>query len=292
MVKLLILSFNNRNILFDMKLIRLLAVALTVLVTSFTSCKKDKDDFDNDIQAATDQSAADNELNKLGDMMDNIAQNQSLKTQSTFLPACAVVTIDTVSATKTITVDFGLTGCLCADWDGKVRKGKVFLSYTGRYRQVGYSHSIWTESYYVNNNQHIIHKTVENIGLNASGQSKFNITVDDSVIYAANGGAFTWRSNRTRTWIAGEATVGLYSDDIYLVEGQGSGITRKGKPYTVTITEPLRIDLSCVGNHRTAGKITINVSGKSPLYIDYGNGNCDNVATCTLNGRIYTFDPK
>ncbi|MCZ2357653.1 MAG: hypothetical protein LC115_13340 [Bacteroidia bacterium] len=265
---------------------------LIMIVSSFNSCKKEKDSFDDNIQPATDQSLADNELNKIGDMMDNVAQNQSLKTQSSFLPTCAVVTIDTSSATRLITVDFGTTGCLCTNWDSKVRKGKVYLSYTGRYRQTGYSHSIWTENYFVNNNQHIIHKTVENRGLNASNQSTFNITVDDTIIFTANGGVFTWKSNRLRTWIAGESTIGLYSDDIYLIEGQGSGITRNGKNYTVTITEPIRVDLSCTGSHRTAGKITIDVSGKSPIYIDYGNGNCDNVATCTINGRTYTFDPR
>ena len=263
-----------------------------IFASSLISCKKDKDDFDDNIQAATDQSSSDSESGKLGDMMDNIAENQSLKTQSTFLPTCATVTVDTSSATKKITVDFGATGCVCSNWDGKVRKGKVYLTYTGRYRQTGYAHSIWTENYYVNNNQHIVHKTVENTGLNASNQPKFNITVDDTVIFAANGGTFTWKSNRTRTWIAGEPTIGIYSDDVYLIEGQGSGVTRDNKAYTVTITEPLRIDLSCIGNHRTAGKITVGVSGKNPLYIDYGNGNCDNVATCTLNGRTYTFDPR
>lgn len=253
------------------------------------SCNKNgKNTKDTDTEMASDNALAEFSYN---DAL-NIADDASTKNTGEGLgnykttSNCATITHDTVSNPRTITIDFGATNCLCSD--GRNRRGKVLVSYTGKYRDAGHVHTISFDNYFINDNNVLGTKTVTNMGLNAANQSFFNITVNGLIIKAVTMDSVTWNSTRTRTWIQGEATQS-WLDDVYEITGSGSGQNSKGS-YTMTVIEPLVKEIAC--QWITSGKVELQPSGKLLRTIDFGNGACDNSATVLINGNTYTITLK
>jgi hypothetical protein len=128
-------------------------------------------------------------------------------------------------------------------------------------------------------------KSVENMGKNAQNQSYFNINVNGMIV-KTTGDTLIWNAIRTRTWTQGEATQ-QWADDVYEITGTASGQRANGIPYTMTITQPLVKALDC--QWISAGKMDIQPTGYNLRSIDFGNGNCDNNATVTINGNTYNI---
>jgi hypothetical protein len=103
---------------------------------------------------------------------------------------------------------------------------------------------------------------------------------------ANNGGTISWNSSREREWIQGFET-GNRWDDIYLITGEASGIRPNGSTWTREIINPLRIELAC--RFIVSGTVEIIPEGRPARILDYGNGDCDNVATVIVNGVTYTI---
>lgn len=256
-----------------------------------TSCQKD--DSDSNTTAAVDNAMAEGEANQVLDAVHNVMGDYNigrldgtLDDRTVFLPPCATVTWDT--AAQTITIDFGSTGCVCtAPWDGKTRKGQIIFSYTGAYRDSGTVITIHTQDYYVDDNKFDLTKTVTNLGLNTNGNLNYDINVSQAVITLANAaGTISWTSHRNREWTEGESTLTPF-DDVYLISGSANGTDRNNNAFTVSIVDPLKIDLSCT--HITAGSIDLTPSGLPTRHIDWGNGTCDDIATVEINGVVYTI---
>ena len=91
----------------------------------------------------------------------------------------------------------------------------------------------------------------------------------------------TWECHRQVEMIAGGDTF-IARDDEYMVSGSASGINYDGKSFTITITDDLYYK-KC-GFFPVAGIISVEVDGGSSMTLDYGNGECDNVAQMTLDG--------
>lgn len=274
--------------------------ALWILMVTFglfvTGCKKEKNlDPDTDTEVATDNNIADKEAANVLDAVDYTAKDKLGKTQANFLPSCAVVTVDTASTPRSLTIDFGNApgGCLCSAWDGKYRKGKIIVTWAGNYADSASVHNIRTIDYFVgdgtNFNQHKFYKTVTNKGTNSSGNIYFDVAIKDTVILANNAGTITWESNRTREWTAGANTLLNPFDDEYKISGTASGVTRSGKIFNMQTTagKPLHIKIGC--KWIVAGELQITPQGKATRYVDYGNGNCDSFATVTINGTSFTI---
>jgi hypothetical protein len=264
------------------------------LVILLFGCKKDKKEIVNvDTEVATDHDMAEKESTNVLDAVEKTADEKIGKTQVSFLPPCATVTLDTVSATRSLTIDFGNSpgGCLCPNWDNRYRKGKIILTWTGNYRDSASVHNIITENYFVGDgttfHQYIFHKTVTNNGRNSSGNLYFTVSMRDTIILANNAGTITCQSNKTREWTAGETTKQDPLDDEYKIWGTGSGVTRSGKSYELVVKDatPLHVKLNC--KWIVSGIVQITPKGKSTLTLDYGNGNCDSQANVTIDGITY-----
>jgi hypothetical protein len=107
------------------------------------------------------------------------------------------------------------------------------------------------------------------------------------VIYKANnGGVVSWNSSRVREWIQGYQT-GNPWDDIYLITGTADGILASGMTWEREIINALRIELAC--RFIVSGTVEIRPEGKPVRILDYGNGDCDNIATVIVNGVTYTI---
>ncbi|MBL7764761.1 MAG: hypothetical protein JNJ58_01605 [Chitinophagaceae bacterium] len=250
----------------------------------FASCQRNGNSKDSDTSSASDNALSEFAYNDALNIADDASDKQtgdnlgSYKTAS----ACATVTHDTLSTPKLLTIDFGPTNCLCND--GRYRRGKILVSYTGKYRDAGHIHTITFDQYFVNDNQIMGTKTVENMGLNANNQSYFNINVNGTIV-KSTGDTITRLATRTRTWIQGEATQ-TWMDDVYEITGSGSGTHTNGS-YTMNITQPLIKEVGC--KWFTAGKMDIQPSGKPLRSIDFGTGACDNQATVTINGNTFNI---
>jgi hypothetical protein len=263
----------------------LFALALTGSMY-LISCNRNVKNTDKDTEAASDNSLGEFIYDDVNNIADDASGKKTGDNLGNYKTAsnCATVTHDTLSSPKLITVDFGTTNCLCND--GRYRRGKVLVSYTGKYKDSGSVRTITFDNYYVNNNKVLGSRTVSNMGHNANNQTYFNIAVNGLIIKANTLDSVIWNSNRVRTWIQGEGTP-TWADDVYEITGSGNGQRANGNTWTMNIIQPLVRDLSC--NWISAGTMELQPTGKALRTIDFGNGSCDNEATVTINGNVYTI---
>jgi hypothetical protein len=261
----------------------LFAFAITGILL-LTDCNRKNKNNDNDTEIVADNALSESAYNDVLNIADDASDKNTgdnlgnYKTSSN----CATVTHDTLSTPKTITIDFGAANCLCND--GRYRRGKILVSYTGHYRDSGSVHTITFDAYAVNDRQIMGSKTVTNMGHNSFGHPYFSIIVNGLII-KPTGDSITWNSNRTRVWTQGDSTQ-TRLDDVYEITGSASG-TKGSTNYTMTIIQPLVRHMDC--NWISSGKIELQPSGKPLRTIDYGAGTCDNTATVTINGTVYTI---
>lgn len=260
--------------------------AMAIMSTLFFgSCKRDRiKNNDTDTSYAIDNALSEfayNDALNISDEASTLNTGENLGNYKT-ASNCATVTHDTTTTPKTITINFGLTNCLCND--GRYRKGKIEVSYTGHYKDSGMVRTITFDNYFVNNNQILGSKTIQNMGHNSSNQTYFTITINGLIIKATTGDSIIWNQNRVRTYTAGENTANKL-DDVYSITGSGTGTKANGISYTMTITQPLVKAISC--SWIEAGEIQIQPTGGNLKTINYGNGTCDDQATVTINGATY-----
>jgi hypothetical protein len=263
---------------------------ITITGLFLVACnKEDKEAGQNEeILTVQDNANAEKTFNDVSDISDQ-AYNSFQIAKSTSIDGdiignCAVISIDTIGFPKTITIDFGDTNCLCAD--GRYRRGKILVSFTGHYREEGTVITHTFDNYFVNDNQVLGTKIVTNAGRNENDHLYFTITVDGLIIKADGGGQVTWISNRIREWILGEETFDRL-DDVYLITGESHGTTASEKIYNIVITNPLRREIGC--KYFVSGTFEFKPEDKPLRVFDYGEGECDNVATVTVNGKTYTI---
>lgn len=257
------------------------AAALALTVSLFTACKKNDDNSTTtteDTGYATDQNLSE----KMYDDVQVIADKASVTTGgggSFKSSSCATVT----HSGTTITVDFGLVNCLCAD--GRNRRGKVIINYTGAYADSASVHTITFDNYYQNDNKIEGTKTVTNMGHNTSGQTYYNIVVAGTIT-KADGTVITTAWNRVRTWVAGATTPLDWTDDVYRITGAGT-ITRPAGVVSVSIpaATPLEVHLDC--KWIESGSIIYTLPSGLTRTLNYGDTPaCDNQAKLVLPSGI------
>lgn len=259
------------------QLITLLLLSATLIVSG---CKKDKDeDLDTETQSSSDNFLVESNVN------DELKEVDAAATNSQLGKAGPVITIDSTSSPKKMTIDYG-TSTLCAD--GKIRSGKINVTWTGRYRETGTVITIVPENFFQNGNKVEGTKTIENKGRNTAGNLYYTVTVTNAKVTKADAKVRTWNATRNREWIAGESTA-AWNDDVYLLTGNASGVNANGLNYSSNITTALRVDLSC--QYRiTTGVVELIPQGKRTRTVDYGNGVCDNTITVTIGNKSYTIN--
>ena len=270
-----------------------IAIVVIAITSILSSCKKKtKEETDSDTSSATDQSLASSSVNDLTSISDEAGRSNSVSSFKTsesnaILSTCSTISFDTLAAAKTITVNFGSTNCLCND--GRYRRGNVIMNFTGKYRDSLTVITITPQNYFVNDNQVTGSKTITNKGHNSAHHLVYEINANISIIKAGGAGTISWTCTRQREWTAGESTLS-WSDDAYSITGNASGTTANGNTFTSIITTPLIRNMAAgCRRHFTAGVLEHTPGGKATRYIDYGNGSCDDQATVTINGHVYTI---
>ena len=222
---------------------------------------------------------------------DQFSVQQSLTTKTSgpmmsMLPLCATITTALTNDTFTKTIDFGTVGCTLPN--GNSVKGKIIISFsknfltpsrTISYTLVGFYHN----GKLIEGNKTITHELKSTALLTAlhpvtTHSIDVKITFPDGKLYSRIG-------TRVREMVEGFDTFGNWEDNVFLVWGYNTTTFPNGEKYTFTITTPLRIAMSCKMPFPVKGVITI-VKNDAEAILDYGNGDCDDLATITIKGAV------
>lgn len=206
------------------------------------------------------------------------------------LPRCATVTITHSNPLEKfpirIVTDFGTAGCLGKD--GHKRYGKIITEYTGRLIVPGKSAVTVFDGYRVGDIK--ISGTFKITNTSTSNMRQFTIDVQNAKRLRPNGDYVQWNSHRVITQVEGLGTPEFPFDDVFTITGYASGTVKRGDliiNYESTITEPLRKRFNCrwisKGEVKTIRRSTASSSPWIGV-LNYGNGECDNAATLTING--------
>jgi len=265
---------------------------LTFISATLSSCKKfeTRSEREDNNESASDGASAENAFNDVVNVADNAEKNGSVgfrlsaeaEAAQNLTGNCATVTKDSVA--RRITIDFGASNC--TGNDGKERRGKIYIDYTGPYRQTGSVRTFSFDNYFVNDNKIEGTKTITTVAGFDSGTPQWSIQANGQIILANNAGTVTWTANRTRKMVAGKDTP-IWSDDVYTVEGTASGVSARGVGFSSNITTPLRKEIGC--RWFVSGVIEITPEDKPMRKINFGNGSCDDQAVVTVRNRERTI---
>ncbi|TGE26471.1 hypothetical protein [Hymenobacter metallicola] len=262
------------------------------------ACNKDQERAaaQENLESAEDSGNAEDENAAIGDLIEVATpDNEKLSNGAVREPAdllrvfgnCATRTYN--AETRTLTIDFGATNCVCPN--GKTRRGKIVVVFGGPYRQngvvqAGATATVSLVNYFVNDKQHLGQRVFTSLG-----SGSFTLDVQNASIITPEG-THSWNSQRTYTRTAGFGTATV-QDDRYQVTGQANGTNRKGVSYTAQIQQPLvkNFTLGCA-RHFTAGTVSISNSKGKTLLLNYdpsGSAACDNIASITVDGVTRTI---
>lgn len=196
---------------------------------------------------------------------------------------CAVITFSEASndTAGTITIDFSDNESgFCEDPRGNVRKGKIYIEYlNGPAGKVGFTTITTFGDYHINDVRLEGTRTVERVPASSALGIRHEITLEN--------GQATWPDNTFATrevdftgeWVLGE--------EKYLVDGSAEGKNRRGKDYTMNITETLeyRVQCSLAGIHMAAAGAKLYTTAEgNQINIDFGDGECDRIVTVSVGG--------
>ena len=229
--------------------------------------------------------------------MDNNVSGKSNEVSETSLPPCVTITrvpafgtAITPGTLVTKTIDFGTTGCPMQN--GNILKGKIIMSFT--FNPGAASHTI---NYQFLNFYHNALKLDGNKSFTrtmsvatASSPSHPVVVMNmDMTVTFPNGNVLERVGTRTREIIAGFNTPNVFLDNVYQVTGNWTTTFPNTTVQTSTITTPLNVKMNCISVNKpllVSGVITF-VRNNNPATLDYGNGDCDNLAVFTINGNSY-----
>ncbi len=248
---------------------------LTFAILVLSGCRDS--DRDNDVSTVAVEAHlySENMHHDLFKLVDEAAKNeQGIKNLT-----CAVITADTLSSPKTMSIYFGASNC--AGGDGVNRRGTINVTFTGLYSDSGTVTTITLLDYYVNDYSIKGTTTITNKGVNGDGNTWYLIDVNNArVIEPSAAWNIVWNSDRTMEWVTGASTPTDVSDDVFTTRGEFSGADRVGVIYTGTIVTPVTTMSNC--NYISSGVVTLTPSTLSQRTIDYGTS-CDAIATATIS---------
>lgn len=260
-----------------MKKILILAISTSVL---FASCGKWREK--RDMTTSKDHNQIEGLLDDMFKTVDQISsETPGIKL---FDNTCVDnIVIDTTTSPKSIMVDFGQDDC--AGNDGRVRKGILRITYTGRYRTEGTVINVIPENFSIDGYSINGYKTIVNEGLNNQGQPHFSVAVEAQITAPNGEWTASWSGNRIRTWAEGYNTPINIWDDVYHISGSGQGVNRNGVSYDMNIDEDLIAKVGC--SWLVQGVMSIQPEEGVNRVIDWGSGECNNGFTVTVGNNEY-----
>lgn len=178
-----------------------------------------------------------------------------------------------------ITVDFG-TGC--TDLRGNVRSGKLIFTYNGKRFTTGSTVVVTGQNYTINGIKLEGTRTVTNLAGTSTGSPKLNAVLTGGKATFEDGKQATRESNITWQWVRGTNA----AEDKLIIDqsSTASGTTKGGRNYSVNLLESLEYKRFC--GIAVSGIKRYVINGEKEITLDYGDGECDNEVTVTVNGVV------
>ena len=217
----------------------------------------------------------------------SVQQNAASRTSEpvkSILPECAIVTTVAETETYTRTIDFGTVGCTMPN--GNVLKGKIIVSFSKNASTPSRTISYTLEGFYHNDkliegNKTITHERKSTDLLEALHPVTTHL-IDVTVTFA-DGKIYTRKGTHVREMTVGFATLGNWEDNVFKATGNHVTNFPNGAEFTTTIKTPLVFKSICRKPFPVEGVVEINKNGGIAT-LDYGTGECDNLATMTADG--------
>ncbi len=271
---------------------RIILIVLATGLFFFNSCNKDETlvpEVQNEVfkTTALDYIQLSNAFTLSTEEEITTGDENSLKSAETY--DCLTVTVheneDGAFWPRSWTLDYGTENCEC--YLGNTKRGKIHVTLTDWWRNEGSYREISFEDYYFNDNKMEGVKTILNTGLNENGNLTFSKKVNEAKMSYADGSEMSWNCDKTSELIEGGDSF-VFADDVWSVTGSGSGVNIDGNNYTMTITSALIYQNGCF--FPVSGIVEIAAEGEELKVIDYGNGECDNLATVTVGDESETIE--
>lgn len=174
-----------------------------------------------------------------------------------------------------MTLDFGEENC---EWpEGIFRRGKIHVSLSDYWVNEGSVRTIEFEDHYINDVNIFGTKTIENTGYNDAQNLTWEINIIEGGLKDTLGNEKTLNATLYGELLEGEYAL-KYCNKVYEITGSGSG-TNNNVSFTMEIINPLRYKYGCW--YPLSGSLEIT-SGGETVIIDYGDGDCDNIATMQI----------
>ncbi|MCK4751364.1 MAG: hypothetical protein KAT15_30105, partial [Bacteroidales bacterium] len=195
-------------------------------------------------------------------------------------PNCASVTVEGDDFPKKIIIDYG-EGCVGIA--GLEKRGTITIEMTDTITNAGATYTITFEDVTIGNRQVEKSATISNEGMDADGNWIISMhTVTSSTVSNEGETLIVTRDfSEVKTWLTGFDTPES-KDDIFLKSGGGSITVDEELRFERQITDPLLIDRTCM--FPLSGIIEITRGGEF-MIIDFGAGECDNIAVVTKDGQ-------
>jgi len=260
--------------------------AISLMFFAFNSCQKEgvsssTDETTLSLQETQSEEAL-TDIDLLADeaIDSNISQLKSADIlNNMYLTDCPVVTFNTTVSPEVLTIDFGTS---CTGKDGKIRSGKIIVT------SVSFKTfpSVRDKSFdnYTVDGKKITGSIVKTILKDAENNIRTaQITENVSISFPDNEGTATRIANITRQYQRG--VLGIRNDNQIVSWGTVEFTRLSGVKINKTITaeNPLVFKADC--HHIVSGIVSITTSNNRSWTIDYGTGECDNLATLTINGK-------
>lgn len=257
-----------------------LSACLIMAATAFTSCQKD---VITDPLVSSSQD--DDQVTALYDDVLNEADDITLSEGVSKAPAAFDVAAG--SGTRTVVTTFEGNWMVktitfvnfinAKSENGHVKNGVIVIKVLGRPTLAQFERVITFNNFTIDDN-----KIEGEKHITKTADYTYSVTLTGGKVTFTDGTTYTRDFSRVRTWGTGYATPANIFDDIFTISGTETGINRKGLAYTHTITNDLVIKVAC--RWVVEGSVSMVVGDKTVL-LDYGTGECDNLATITVNGK-------
>jgi hypothetical protein len=270
---------------------KVLMMIAAITLLSFSSCKKDNTTGAVDQTSANladDDAVADvvfedvyNTADNATIILDQMTKSLDAKSLTVSTDSCPTITVTRPTGElwpKTVTVDYGTS---CTGINDNVRSGKIIIEVTGPRLQLGSKRTVTFDNYYFNGMKVEGTKVLENMGYNSNQNLVISVKLTNGKITLPDGKTIERNVDHQREWIAGLLTKNIWDDEC-LITGTATGINIDGVAYTNTITTALHWTRAC--RFIVSGVINIQRTGKDPVTLDYGNGDCDAKAVVIKDG--------
>jgi len=281
---------------------KILFIASLFAITFFISCdSSDKTNDNNPDATANDQITVDAKIDAAIDDISNITEDQysiqqsiTTKTEThptSMLPACATTSWTFIDGTFTGTIDFGTEGCTLEN--GNVLKGKFTLSFSGNFSSTEQTISYTFDNFYHNGKKidgnRTLTRSKKSTDLLTAIHPVYTSAIDMTITFE-DGSIYSRKGNRTKEFVEGYDTASWY-DNVFLVTGNETTSKPNGDTWTNTIQTPLKYVTACKKPYPVSGTI-LKVKNGVETVVDFGNGECDNLATVTINGVTTSIELK